>query len=292
MPKPPHPQLPSVPFLVGAAGTSALSRASTRSSTLRVPSRGLRIPRSLPDDMLTRARAVALASRDDAVLWGPTAAILLDLPVPHRLELAHVHVLVPEGRPRPRRRGVRARQADITADEIVTRASLNVTSPSRTYADLAAMLAVPDLVAVGDVLLRDHRLTADDLLPVVERRLRYSGKVRARETIPMLDARAWSPQESRLRAHVAIAGLPQPEVNGLITDEHGGFIAVCDLVFRAHRVVVEYDGAVHDAPQRRRRDASRRTHLRENGWYVVEIVDTDLRVPARAIAKIRAALYR
>lgn len=292
MPRRPHPLLPTIPFLVTAGGTTTLSRASTRSTSLRVPSRGLRIPRSLPDDMLTRARAVALASRDDAVLWGATAAVLLDVPIPYRLESDDVYVLVPEGCPRPRRRGVRPRQADITPDEIQTIAGLNVTSASRTYADLAAMLSVPDLVAVGDVLLRDHHVTPDDLLATVQRRLRYSGKVRARQTIGLLDARSWSPQESRLRAHVLLAGLPRPEVNGIITDACGGFIACCDLVFRDERVVAEYDGAVHDAPERRRGDATRRTLLREHDWYVVEIVDTDLQVPSRAVGKLRAALYR
>jgi hypothetical protein len=292
MPRPPHPNLPREPFQVDSEGTTILSRASTRSASLRSPSRGLRIPQGLPDDMVTRAQAVALASRDDAVLWGSTAAVLLHLPVPYRLEAANVHVLVPEGRPRPRRRGVRARQADITPDEIVTVDQLSVTSPARTYADLAGLLGVPDLVAVGDVVLRDHRVSHEALLALVERRVRYTGKVRARETINLLNPRSRSPQESRLRAHVHGAGLPRPEVNGVITDDHGGFLACCDLVFRRQRVVVEYDGAVHDAPARRRSDATRRTLLREHGWYVVEVVDTDLQVPSRAIAKIRTALHR
>ena len=174
----------------------------------------------------------------------------------------------------------------------MTVAGLRVTSPGRTYADLAGLLSVPDLVAVGDAVLRDHGVSTDDLLRTVQRRLRYTGKVRARETIPLLDSRSRSPQESRLRAHVHLAGLPRPEVNGVITDEYGGFLACCDLVFRKQRVVVEYDGAVHDAPERRRADATRRTLLREHDWYVVEVVDTDLQVPSRAIAKIRAALRR
>jgi hypothetical protein len=279
-----------VPFLVTADGTPDLTRAAIRSRSLRMPSRGLRVPTSLPRDVLTECRAIALASRDDAVFWGPTAATLLGLPLPYRLEQAPIHVLVPEGQPRPRRQGVVPRQADVAANETAMIAGLPVTSPARTYADVASVVSLPDLVAIGDAVLRDHRLTVAELHAVVTRRLRYSGKVKARAALPLLHPGSLSPQESRLRCHVHQAGLPEPEVNGLILDDAGGFLACCDLVFRRHRVVAEYDGAVHDAPARRRRDATRRTSLREHGWYVVEIVDTDLQVPSRAVDKIRRAL--
>lgn len=156
--------------------------------------------------------------------------------------------------------------------------------------DLASMLVVPDLVAVGDAVLRDHRTTTQELTWVLKRRLRYPGKVRARTAIPLLSGASRSPQESRLRAHVVLEGLPTPEVNAIITDRDGGFLACCDLVYRQWRIVIEYDGAVHDSPQRRRADATRRTLLRENGWYVVEIIADDLRHPSRALGKIHAAI--
>lgn len=286
----PNQDLPTAPFLTTADGHGSLSRASTRSLSLMRPSRGLRIPRELPPDMLTRARAVALANRDDAVLWGPTAAMLLGLPIPRRLQDAAVHVLVPEGRPRPRRQGVRPRQADIVPGEIAVVADLSVTSPARTYCDLAAALSVPSLVALGDAVLRDHHTDQDLIARTIRRRLRYPGKVRARQTLPMLDPRSASPQESRLRAHVLLEGLPTPEVNGIIVDEAGQFLACCDLVFREQRVVAEYDGEVHDLPEARRRGATRRTLLRAHGWQVVEIVDTDLIHPERAMSKLRRAL--
>ncbi len=156
--------------------------------------------------------------------------------------------------------------------------------------DLAPLLALPDLVAVGDVVMRTHGVTHAQLTRVLRRRLRYPGKVRARKAIPMLDPRAESPQESRLRVHVVEDGLPCPEVNAIITDEYGGFIARGDLVYEQWRIVIEYDGADHDDPARRMADATRRTLLRELGWYVVEVVASDLRHPQRARAKVRAAL--
>ena len=284
------PDHPASPFVVTAAGGAGLARSATRSSAFRRPSRALRIPASLSDDTDVRARAVALASRSDAVFWGPTAAELLGLPLPYRLQDLDVHVLVPEGMPRPRRVGVRPRQADIVTGEISMIDGLPVTSPARTFVDLAAFVSLPDLVAIGDVVQRRYRTSVRELSHVHGRRLRYPGKVLARKAIPLLDPRAESPQESRLRIHLIEDGLPCPQVNMVITDESGGFIARGDLVYDRWRIVIEYDGEVHGDPIRRMADATRRTLLRELDWYVVEIVAGDLRQPHRARAKVRAAL--
>jgi very-short-patch-repair endonuclease len=86
------------------------------------------------------------------------------------------------------------------------------------------------------------------------------------------------------------AGLPAPVPNRLITDDSGGFLARGDLVYERLRIVIEYDGEHHAHPRQRSRDATRRTLLREHGWYVVEITAADLRNPQLAIAKVRAAL--
>ena len=284
------PAPPNGPFVVTSVGTSTMSRAETRSASFRSPSRSLRVPAALPDDILTRCTAQALVNRPDAVFWGPTAALLQDLPVPYRLEGVDLPVLVPEGSARPRRAGVVPRQADIVPSEIRTVGELRVTSPARTFMDVASMVSLPDLVAVGDVVLRDHHTVREELIRVLDRRLRYPGKVRARAAIELLSALSRSPQESRLRAHMVLDGLPAPEVNAVITDALGGFLACCDLVYRRWRIVIEYDGEVHDEPGRRRIDATRRTLLREHGWYVVEINADDLRHPSRALGKIHAAI--
>ena len=240
--------------------------------------------------METRIRAVALASREDALFWGPSAALLLDLPIPFRLEGGPVWVMVPKDMPRPRRSGVTARQADVVDWEVAVVRELRVTSPARTFVDLAAMLSITDLAAVGDAAMRRWGVTPHELDRVIRRRLRYNGKVKARYVAPLLNARAESAQESRLRMIVIGDGLPEPSVNLVIRDEGGQFLARCDLGYEEWQIAVEYDGAVHASEGRRQSDATRRTLLRQHGWYVVEIVADDLRFPQRAIAKVRAAL--
>lgn len=167
---------------------------------------------------------------------------------------------------------------------------VRLTSPARTFIDLAAMLSLPDLVAVGDAAVRGYDVPIDEFVMVLNRRLRYRGKVLARRAVPLLDGRAESPPESRLRVHLVEDGLPTPEVNAVITDEDGQFLARCDLVYRRWGVVVEYDGEVHASRRVRHSDAARRTLLREHGWHVVEIVADDLRFPERAVGKVRRAL--
>ncbi len=278
------------PFVVSRDGSAGLSRDECRSKAFRRPSRSLRIPAVLPDDHEIHCRAVDLVSRADAVLWGPSAALLMGLPLPYRLEGLTVHVLVPEKVPRPRRAGVRARQADIIAAETHEVRGLRLTSPARTFVDLAAFMGLPSLVAVGDAVLRDWRCPPEEIESVIRRRLRYGGKVRARQALPLLDPRSESPQESRLRVHIIEDGLPAPSVNMVIRDELGEFIARVDLGYEKWRIVIEYDGQVHATRERRHKDATRRTLLREHGYYVVEVVADDLLFPERAIGKVRRAL--
>ncbi len=108
--------------------------------------------------------------------------------------------------------------------------------------------------------------------------------------LPWLDPGAESPRESHLRVLLRRARLPRPEVNGVITDADGQFLARGDLVFRRERVIVEYDGEVHAPMAQRAKDAARRAVLREHGWIVVEVVGEDMRYPPRIVARVRAAL--
>lgn len=132
---------PTKPFRVSASGGAGLTRSQARHVNFTAPSRSLRVPRDLPDTMELRIRAIALATPDGALFCGPSAAVLLDLPIPFRLREGPVWVMVHEGDPRPRRRGVRARQADVVTSEIAVAADLHTTSPARTFVDLAALLS-------------------------------------------------------------------------------------------------------------------------------------------------------
>ena len=163
----------------------------------------------------------------------------------------------------------------IDASDIATLDGLRVTSPARTWCDLASVLCDEDLVAAGDYLLWRRRPTSirvsrEDLEVALAR---FRGK-RHRPllvaSIPVLTDRADSRPESIMRVRFARAGLPAPEVNGEIYDDSGKFVAMTDLTFRAYRVGFDYDGEVHwrDAGQWGR-DLKRAPRIEDAGWAYV-----------------------
>ncbi|WP_223690434.1 DUF559 domain-containing protein [Leifsonia poae] len=98
--------------------------------------------------------------------------------------------------------------------------------------------------------------------------------------------------ESLLRLAIARAGLPEPEVNAVILDESGSFVAFGDLVYRTHGVVVEYDGDHHrtDADQYTK-DVDRLWRIERLGWRVLRLNSTHMRNnAAEATRRIRLTL--
>jgi very-short-patch-repair endonuclease len=282
----------SSPFLVTARGTGAMSRAQARGRRLMLTSRGVRLPIAAGDaDALRLIQAAQLPLRADVVLSHTTAARLLGLPLPRHLQDDNaIHVTAGRHHSRPRRRDIVTHHAQMPEMDVAELGDFRLTTPARTFVDLAAVLDFAHLVAVGDVALRRHSTSREAMLVVARRRLRYPGRKQAVAAIAWLDPRAESPRESHLRVLLRRAGLPSPEVNGVITDEAGQFLARGDLVFRRHRVIVEYEGEVHAPLAQRAKDAARRALLREHGWIVVEIVGEDMRYPARVLARVQAAL--
>ena len=211
--------------------------------------------------------------RRPAVIGGLAAAKLHGLWIPLRADLRVPEtIIVARGRPSrsvttTQRRDVWGRRRALSTREIEFVDDLPVTAAARTWVDLAATLSLPDLVAVGDSLLRLRPVTGDaDLVDAIRRGRGQRGIVRAREAYPMLDARSRSRPESHLRCALLVDGLPKPEVNIAIYDEHGGWLAEPDLVYEAARLTIEYNGEEHAKVRRMRNDISRTLDVDFGGW--------------------------
>ncbi|NEN06470.1 DUF559 domain-containing protein [Diaminobutyricibacter tongyongensis] len=95
--------------------------------------------------------------------------------------------------------------------------------------------------------------------------------------------------ETRLRLHLRDARLPEPQVNAPIEDLYGEFVALGDLVYPEHRVVVEYDGGHHRTIEDQyNRDIDREYKIRSVGWELIRLNKSHLRNRA-AVAKARVA---
>ena len=168
-----------------------------------------------------------------------------------------------------------------------------VTSEAWTWADLASLeeMSHVDLVIAGDAFVG----RVPELLP--ELRALAAGTavrrgVRAlRRAAAQLRVGSGSAMETRARLVFGAAGLPEPELNTVITAEDGQFLARGDFVWRAARVVVEYEGDHHRTDRRQWQHDIARTRLLEAlGWRVVRITAADL-VDARLRRELLALLH-
>jgi very-short-patch-repair endonuclease len=238
--------------------------------------RGKRFERLFPDTYATapddgspglklRSHAAYRYVEGRGVLSGYSAAEVLggscgpwdapaEVTVPHRGQ-----------RSRP---GLLVHRTSLHPGEITEVKGLEVTSPLRTAYDLARRGDLVERVVAVDRLANVHRFDPDLLLNFS---VRYSG-VRGNELVPCVlayaDRRAESPMETRLRMLIVQAGLPKPQVQWVVQDEHSRTAVWLDLAWPELMIGVEYEGEGHTEPDQVLRDVGRYTELVDKGWRI------------------------
>ena len=273
--------LPRGPFLVRTALDLGVSRGRLRGRDLARPLWGVRHP----DDRLpTFADALLAASTlldDDEVFCRETAARLLRLPLPHDWHVGEpLHVCGPTSGSRLRRNGIAAhRGAELrgTTDA----GGYRCTDAATTWADLASTTTVDDLVVLGDAVIHWRRgIPLADLHDVTASRARHRGVARLRAALPLIRPRSDSPMETRARLLFVRAGLPEPELNAAVPDDAGGWLGTGDFVWKARRVVAEFDGDYHRVDRRRWQvDVARREAIQDHGWRYVQLTGASVTHP-------------
>lgn len=165
-----------------------------------------------------------------------------------------------------------------------------MTAPADAWCELADVLSLDDLIAAGERLLGLPRplATTDQIDATIARHGRRRGATRLRLARAEMRANVYSRRETFVRLMLVRAGLPEPEPNGLIVLRSGRRTRG-DLVFRAYRVLVEYDGEQHlfDTAQWAT-DVSRLNDLAEADWRVIRITKQISR--AEIVARTERAL--
>lgn len=227
-----------------------------------------------------------------------TAAQLYGLPLPRRLDRdtsVHVSTLAPAQC--PRMAGVRGHRLKPGSVLVRARDGLLMAAPVDTWCQLSSTLTLDELIMVGDALVRRRQpfATLAELGRGVAGYAGHRGAQRLREALEWVRPRVDSAKETELRLMLVRAGLPEPEVNGVITDEFGVKVATGDLVFRRYRVLAEYDGGQHRTDEEQYHwDIDRLDAIMALGWRVVRINKSHLRpgstVPVRRVeTALRAA---
>ena len=245
-----------------------------------------------------RGRCQALAVRyPDAAFSHRTAARLLDLPVPADRpnavavatrsakanapdtdppDIAPLDLIVPPGCRAPRGRGVQGHTGLLPGDAETSAAGLLVVRAPVVWGQLAVALSLTELVVLGDACLRQGLATVTALEAVASGQRPRRGMRRMRQALSLLDARAESPMESRLRVLMILGGLPAPEVNRDVVVD-GQWLARPDLCYPDLRIAIEYEGDHHRTDRRQwRSDKRRRRLLEDAGWMVIEVTADDV----------------
>lgn len=265
-----------------------LTPDQVRSSAWRRVLRGVYADAALPDTHGLRIAAAGLVLPPSAVVAGRSAAWLLGM---HGAAsgTSPVEVLVPREHRFGPVTGLLIRQGTVDEADLVDVRGLRRTGALRTACDLARWEPTPEAVVLLDTALARGVVTATDLRARVAAPGRGPGSRAARGAVELADGRAESPQESRTRVLLAMAGLvlvPQFEVH----DDDGRWVARVDLALPELRIAVEYDGAWHGEAGQLARDRSRLNRLTAAGWLVLHLTAADLRHPEEVVARLRALI--
>jgi len=117
---------------------------------------------------------------------------------------------------------------------------LPVTSLGRTVADLIRRLPFAEAVMVADAALA-RQVSREELR---SRTATGRGCRLAARVLDFADERAESPGESLSRVRMKQDGLPRPDLQVDMQDASGRFLGRVDFLWRAYRLVGEFDGAV------------------------------------------------
>ena len=276
------------PFRVSDALEAGLSRAQLRAGDWAVPFWGIR---SHTDDDDVRSRCDAFLPRMPArgFYFGVTAAVLHGIPVPRRKETRMLDIGVSAGTRRVDARGVVAHHVIIDERDLTTIGRLPITSPARTWCDLAASgLQRHEVAAAGDRILwqRDPLGTISDLRATLARYEGRRGTKLMRDVLPILSDGSDSRRETWLRVLILDAGLPTPTVQAEVANSRGHVIGHCDLGWPELRIGAEYEGDHHRTDRKQwNYDIRRYRDMEAAGWIIIRISAADL-VDARARADL------
>lgn len=284
--KPVPPQLLGRPFLLSEAVRAGLSRRVLRGRRFRQIFRSVYIAAEVADSLPVRAAAVRLLLLEGAVLSHHTAAMLRGLPVPATEQL---HVTVQPGVRGPRVGGVCTHRGSPTAVRVDGRL---LSAPVDNFLELAATLSLVDLVILGDTMVRRRLVSCEELVDAVAANSRRRGLAMARRAAALVRPRVDSPMETCLRLLIVLAGLPEPDTNLVVRDEHGGWVGMVDLAYAALMIVIEYHGDVHRTKVGQwRSDVAKAELLTDLGWRVIVLTADDIYArPGHTLARIQAAL--
>ena len=297
-------ELQDRPFTVAEAACAGVSPKRLRHRSLKPLGKGIRALNPAVELPLAVKVRPFVEVNERCAASHLTAAELLVLPGRRRKGTPEMfHIIRPEGAAHLNRPHVVVHRMKLHDDEITTVDGIPVTTPERTWLDMAELLTVDEVVAMGDSCVRVPRpdlegrdaphCTISDLQRMIDRHKGKRGIRKAKEAIKLIRVGADSPQETMLRLAIVRAGLPEPGLNRPIITADGARHHEPDLSYPKYRIGIEYEGEHHGDDEQIVRDIARSERYAALGWTEVRISKRHMHNDAKAaVAKVRAALLQ
>ena len=212
--------------------------------------------------------------------------------------LVRPEIVVAPGRGRAAA-GVRLhRSTQLDLAQPVVREGIPCTGVSRTVLDLAMVVSRQQLERALDCVLRDRRVTLQDLYEVVASHSRRGrdGLTRLRaaldarcgnDPVPLSD---WSRWVSDLLVE---SGLDRPMLEYRVHNGAGHFLAQVDLAFPDRRLAIELDSVRwHHNRESFVKDRRRRNQLQAVGWDVLNFTWEDYATRPAELCAVVAKAYK
>ncbi|OBI12849.1 DUF559 domain-containing protein [Mycobacterium sp. E2497] len=184
------------------------------------------------------------------------------------------------------------RNETLATGEVTMVDGIPVTSAARTAFDLGRRPGWTLAVIRMDALARATGLAAEDVWPLMDKHRGARGMKQLRRVVPLVDAGAESPQETRTRLALIHGGLPRPQTQIVVRNVWGAVLARIDMGWEEWLVGVEYDGPQHwTDPRIRANDIERTAELERRGWRLIRVGADLLRHrPDVVVERARSAL--
>ncbi|WP_157538309.1 MULTISPECIES: type IV toxin-antitoxin system AbiEi family antitoxin domain-containing protein [unclassified Nocardioides] len=175
-----------------------------------------------------------------------------------------------------------------------------ITSPARSALDTACLVSQESGVAVVDWYLQTGLATLYDLLQTHARMVDWPGSLGLHRVLALVDGKAESVGETRVRLMCRAHGLPAPTPQFEVRHPSGRLAGRVDFAWPELGLLLEFDGMVKYHRYRRAgetieqmviREKQREDLLRElTGWTVIRITWADLAHPEATVARILRAM--
>lgn len=267
--------------------------ARTRRHDVDHPFRGVAARAVDLDDIVQRAHALGLLLDGHAAISHSSAAHVRGYPLPRALRLERrLHVSVPRPRRAPKAAGVLGHSIALPAGAVSSRLvvapgtgellPVPLVDEPHTLLTCATQLALPDLVALADAMMR--RAAVEGRLDPMPAALALApgrpGHARLARAALIRRAGVRSRAETLLRLMIVGAGLPEPAVaHPVLSTERSPetWVAEADLAWPQAGVLLEYEGDAHRVSRRRfATDVRRFERYADEGWRAMRATSADL----------------